>query len=220
MEQVKSKDRVVNYGEVFTNPREVNAMLDLVKHETERIDSRFLEPACGTGNFLVEILRHKLEVVERKYVKVQQTWEQNAFWALTSIYGIDILPDNVEDCKTRLFSIISESYYSHKKWNHNEAFLRAAKFVLDLNVIWGDALSLKVPDSSQKPITFTEWSPIGTSGKFQRREYQMDELLKSEAYSSTPLFSDQGKPAHIPREVAIHEPVHFLLLAREILVHA
>lgn len=61
--QVKSKQRVADHGEVFTNPREVNAMLDMVKQETERIDSRFLEPACGNGNFLAEVLRRKLAVV-------------------------------------------------------------------------------------------------------------------------------------------------------------
>lgn len=61
-QQVKSRERVQQHGEVFTNEREVNAMLDLVKHETERIDSRFLEPACGDGNFLAEILRRKLRV--------------------------------------------------------------------------------------------------------------------------------------------------------------
>ena len=73
--QVKSKERVAQHGEVFTNDREVNAMLDLVKQETERIESRFLEPACGDGNFLAEILRRKLEVVTKLYKTNPFDWE-------------------------------------------------------------------------------------------------------------------------------------------------
>lgn len=91
--QVNSKDRVTNHGEVFTNKREVNAMLDLLKQETERIDSRFLEPACGTGNFLVEILERKLKVVETRYKKSQLEYERNAITAISSIYGVDIFED-------------------------------------------------------------------------------------------------------------------------------
>ena len=99
--QIKSKDRVANHGEVFTNIREVNAMLDLVKDETHRIDSRFLEPACGTGNFLIEVLRRKLEVVESRYKKSKIEFERYSILALSSIYGIDILEDNLKECKTR-----------------------------------------------------------------------------------------------------------------------
>ncbi len=104
--QVKSKKRVSDHGEVFTSEREVNAMLDLVKQETERIDSRFLEPACGSGNFLVEVLRRKLAVVEAKYKSSQLEFERYAVIAISSIYGVDILKDNVEECRERLFLII------------------------------------------------------------------------------------------------------------------
>ena len=103
--QIKSKDRVANHGEVFTNIREVNAMLDLVKDETHRIDSRFLEPACGTGNFLIEVLRRKLEVVENRYKKSKIEFERYSILALSSIYGIDILEDNLKECKTRLYEL-------------------------------------------------------------------------------------------------------------------
>ena len=98
-QQVKSKQRVVDRGEVFTAEREVNAMLDLVKQETERIDSRFLEPACGDGNFLAEILRRKLDVVERNYKRSQADYEKYAVLALMSMYGVDIMQDNVEECR-------------------------------------------------------------------------------------------------------------------------
>ena len=109
-DQVKSKQRVADHGEVFTAEREVNAMLDLVKQETERIDSRFLEPACGDGNFLAEILRRKLAVVKRKYRKSPIDYEKNAVLAATSIYGVDILQDNVDACRERMFEIWDKEY--------------------------------------------------------------------------------------------------------------
>lgn len=90
MSQVKSKKRVTDHGEVFTSEKEVNAMLDLVKQETERIDSRFLEPACGNGNFLAEVLRRKLTVVEAKYKKSQLDYERYAIIAISSIFGLQV----------------------------------------------------------------------------------------------------------------------------------
>ena len=110
--QIKSKERVAAHGEVFTAEREVNAMLDLVKQETERIDSRFLEPACGTGNFLVKILERKLDVVKKKYRRSPLDFERNSVLALSSIYGVDILADNAETCRDRLFKIWNKAYKS------------------------------------------------------------------------------------------------------------
>lgn len=107
---VKSKQRVTDYGEVLTPPPIVNAMLDLVKQETERIDSRFLEPACGTGNFLIEILHRKLRVVEARYAKSQLEYERYAVLAVSSLYGIDILDDNAEECWQRLFATLDATY--------------------------------------------------------------------------------------------------------------
>lgn len=116
--QVKSKQRVADHGEVFTSEREVNAMLDLVKHETERIDSRFLEPACGNGNFLAEILRRKLAVVRQRYSKNAPDYEKFAVVAITSLYGIDILQDNINECRERLFHIFDgeQSKYMSMKY--------------------------------------------------------------------------------------------------------
>ena len=98
-QQVRSRQRVADHGEVFTGEREVNAMLDLVEQETERIDSRFLEPACGTGNFLAEILRRKLRVVAARYRRGRLDYERYGVLAVSSIYGIDILEDNVIACR-------------------------------------------------------------------------------------------------------------------------
>ena len=133
IKQVKSKQRVTDHGEVFTSEREVNAMLDLVKQETERIDSRFLEPACGDGNFLAEILRRKLAMVKRKYRKSPDDYEKNAVLAATSIYGVDILQDNAEACRKRMFEIWDREYRSVLKKKINEDCREAVRFIFSLN---------------------------------------------------------------------------------------
>lgn len=143
--QVKTKKRVADHGEVFTNDREVNAMLDLVKHETERIDSRFLEPACGNGNFLVEVLRRKLERVESRYSKSQLEWERYAFIAVSSIYGVDILQDNTIECQDRLFDIFSKAYLKKFGVNAKMELLKSVKFLLQKNIMWGDATNYCIP---------------------------------------------------------------------------
>ena len=105
--QIVSKQRVADHGEVLTGRREVTAMLDLVKQETERIESRFLEPARGTGNFLAEVLERKLIVVKNRYGKIQLEYERNAVLAVSSIYGINILEDNATKCREGLFKIFN-----------------------------------------------------------------------------------------------------------------
>src|SRR5437899_12865948 len=97
MSLIKSKERVADHGEVFTPPRMVEAMLDLVKDETERIDSRFLEPACGSGNFLGQVLRRKLAAVERKFGKSDFERRHYSLLGLMCIYGIELLADNIAE---------------------------------------------------------------------------------------------------------------------------
>ena len=166
--QVKSKSRVRDKGEVFTNEREVNAMLDLVKQETERIDSKFLEPACGTGNFLIEIIKRKLEVVKSRYKKSQWEYEKNTLIATMSIYGVDIMEDNVAECQKRLFDYIKKEYKTLFKTKINENFLEIVQFVLSKNILCGDALSMKTNDNT--PIVFAEWSFVKGS-LVQRRDF-------------------------------------------------
>ena len=151
--QVKSKQRVTDHGEVFTNEREVNAMLDLVKQETERIDSRFLEPACGNGNFLAEVLRRKLAVVDSRYSKSQVEWERYSVIAVSSIYGVDILEDNAQECRDRLLGIYTDWYSKVFKQVKNEC-IRSVRFLLSRNILWGDALDFTNPESKQ-PIIFS-----------------------------------------------------------------
>jgi hypothetical protein len=144
--QVKSKKRVADHGEVFTNEREVNAMLDLVKHETERIDSRFLEPACGNGNFLAEVLRRKLKVVDQRYGNIQMDWERYAVIAVSSIYGVDILEDNAKECRERLYIIFDDFYTALFMDKCKDECRRSIRFLFDRNILWGDALDFTNKD--------------------------------------------------------------------------
>ena len=107
MSLVKSRQRVADHGEVFTPAWLVTAMLDLVQDETERIDSRFLESACGSGNFLVQILQRKLAAVELKYSKSDFERRHYALFGLMCVYGIELLPDNIVECRTNLLDIFA-----------------------------------------------------------------------------------------------------------------
>ncbi len=213
--QVKSKSRVTDHGEVFTSEREVNAMLDLVKQETERIDSRFLEPACGTGNFLVEILRRKLAVVARRYKKSQLEYERYAVIAVSSIYGIDILGDNIIECRNRLFEIFDKQYTSFYKQKANKACQASIKYILDRNILRGDALTLKTVGNGDEPIVFSEWSAVNGS-MIKRRDFTMDNLLQTEQCKvPDSLFSDfyETDPAFLPKPIKDFPLTHFLKLA-------
>lgn len=210
--QVKSKKRVTDHGEVFTAEREVNAMLDLVKQETERIDSRFLEPACGTGNFLVKILERKLKVVETRYAKNQFDYERNAIIAIGSMYGVDILIDNVEECRERLFKIFGKQYVRLFKKACNTECKVTVQFVLSKNILWGDALTLKTPDEKALPIVFSEWAAVNGS-MIKRRDYTMANLLASQPIDGLNLFSDLGDRAFLPTPVKEFPLIHFLKLA-------
>lgn len=212
--QVKNRQRVTNHGEVFTSEREVNAMLDLVKQETERIDSRFLEPACGTGNFLVEIVKRKLAIVENRYSKNQLEYERYAIIALSSIYGVELLMDNVQTCRDRLLGIFTHYYINNYKKEIKPEFLKAAEFILNRNILWGDALSLKTPDEKAEPIIFSEWSAVNGS-MIKRRDYTMANLLESQPMEGLNLFSDLGDKAFIPTPVAEYPLIHFLKLGED-----
>jgi len=208
--QVKSKKRVADHGEVFTSEREVNAMLDLVKQETERIDSRFLEPACGTGNFLVEILRRKLAIVENRYKKSQLEYERYAIIAISSIYGIDLLDDNIEECRHRIFEIFNKQYISFYKSSCKKECVNSVKYILEKNIIKGDALSLKTQESGNESIIFCEWSAVNGS-MIKRRDFMLSFMLEPQQQMS--LFNDDNKPYSIPEPVREFPLTHFLKLA-------
>lgn len=210
--QVVSKKRVADHGEVLTNKREVNAMLDLVKQETERIESRFLEPACGTGNFLAEVLERKLSVVEARYKKSQNEYERYAILAVSSVYGIDILEDNIIECRRRLLKIVDRRFRGIFRDVPKDKFLRAAEYILSQNVIQGDALTLKTVGEKPRPIVFPEWSPVN-GNMLKRRDFAFQELLDHESTKEFPLFSDLGDDVFIPTPVKEYPLVHFLEVA-------
>jgi len=220
--QVVSKKRVADHGEVYTSAREVNAMLDLVKQETERIESRFLEPACGTGNFLTEVLRRKLNLVEKRYRRSQLDFERNLVSVISSIYGIDVLEDNVIECRKRLFEMADERYTALFKKKAKAEVRKVIKFILSKNIIWGDALDLKTVGPNPHQIIFAEWSFVKNS-LIKRRDFVFAELLPDDAKKERPpdlfskpvLVSDLGEKVFLPTETRSYPPVHFLKVGED-----
>lgn len=187
MNYIKSKQRVAEHGEVFTPAWLVEQMLDLVKDETERIDSRFLEPACGSGNFLVAILRRKLAAVELKYGKSDFEKRHYALLALMCLYGIELLSDNIAECRANLLEIMAE----YLDLDEQDDLYRAASYVISQNIVHGDALKMRTPDN--RPITFAEWGYLGR-GKYQRRDFCLRDLTMASQFSAPgSLFADLGK---------------------------
>ncbi len=187
MSLIKSKQRIADHGEVFTPAWMVEAMLDLVKGETERIDARFLEPACGSGNFLVRILQRKLAAVELKYAKSDFEKRHYALLGLMCTYGIELLPDNIAECRANMLEILAD----YLNLDESDDLYRAAFYVLSQNLVHGDALKMRASDG--QPITFAEWGYLG-KGKFQRRDFRLDILTGASAYSREgDLFANLGK---------------------------
>jgi hypothetical protein len=208
--QTKSKDRIADFGEVFTAEREVNAMLDLVKHETERIESRFLEPACGDGNFLAEVLKRKLEVVKSRYGKNPDDYERYSVIAITSIYGVELLEDNTIECRNRLFKIWEEEYTKIcGKYSNNEC-RESVKYILEKNILNGDALSLK--QTNGNPIIFAEWTALN-GVLLKRRDYRLDEMLDGHEEQMTIFMTDweydEEIKAMIPKPIKEYPPTHY-----------
>jgi hypothetical protein len=207
--QTVSRKRVADHGEVYTAKREVTAMLDLVDQEATRIESRFLEPACGTGNFLTAILERKLGVVQSRYGNSQLDYERNAILVVSSLYGIDILEDNVATCREPLFDVFEHQYTARFKAAATDECRTAVKYILERNIIWGDALTLKTVGEQPHPIVFSEWSPVNGS-MLKRRDFTFGELLDQAEMREMPLFSDLGEDVFIPTPVKEYPLTHFL----------
>ena len=187
MNLIKSKQRVADHGEVFTPPWLVEKMLDLVKGETERIDSRFLEPACGSGNFLVPILQRKLAAVELKFGKSDFEKRHHALLGLMCCYGIELLADNIAECRANMLEVFADDL----ALDAGDDLYRAASHVLSLNLVHGDAMTMRAIDDA--PIRVVEWGYLG-KGKFQRRDFRLDVLTGMASFSAEDsLFSTLGK---------------------------
>ena len=203
--QIKSRQRVAQHGEVFTNPSEVNAMLDLVRDESFRLDSRFLEPACGDGNFLIEILRRKLSLLED--IKSPTEWEFKSLIAVGSCYGIELLEDNAEACRERLFG---EVVGRMGRMGDLGGYGKSLRYMLRKNIVCGDALTYCTADN--RPITFCEWTPIAGNMQFSRRDFQFDFLVnQTHQYS---LFDEQGEAQNFDEPVRSYPPLHYTQLYR------
>ena len=243
--QIKSKRRVADHGEVYTNEREVKAMCDLVKDECERIDSRFLEPACGNGNFLTEILARKLSVVTQRYAKNAPDWEKYSFIAVSSLYGVELLLDNTEECRQRLYEQWDAEYTKVCKSACAKEMRNVIRFILSRNILCGNALTLKQVDENakdieNKPIIFSEWSIVDSNDQLNRRDFRLDEMIqsndvtkKTKANKSMPLFADLSDEnwlatsqnesmeydpmtkTWIPKPIAIFKPIYYKLAAQQ-----
>ena len=200
MSLIKSKERIADHGEVFTPEWMVKAMLDFVKDESDRIDSRFLETACGSGNFLVQVLRRKLAAVEFKFGKSDFEKQHYALLALMCIYGIELLTDNIAECREYMLEILAK-YLNLKK---SDELYRAAYYVLLQNLVHGNALTMRTHDD--QPIIFAEWGYLG-KGKFQRRDFRFEALTLSSTFcAKDSLFANLGRH-EIFRPMKIYPPM-------------
>jgi hypothetical protein len=217
MSLIKSKERIRDHGEVFTPEFVVNDMLSLVNNEVERFDSKFLEPACGDGNFLAYILEMKLNLLSKKSKNNQVDFEKYAFISICNIYGIDILEDNVLVCKDRLFEVFKKIYTSKFKKNINTEFLDVVRFVIDCNILNGDALSLKRADNDSY-IVFPEWSFL-PGNKVKRRDFVFKELAdftpNEDLMYSKREVSDLGSVVFSPMPIMDYPAVHYLKIGHD-----
>ena len=206
-QQIKDKSRVSHFGEVLTSKREVLDMLNLINTETSRLDSRFLEPACGDGNFLIEVLNFKLNILKKNYSKNQYEFEKFSIQIFTSIYGIDILEDNIISARERLFNQYFDLYNRKFKSNINQKLLDCIKYILKLNLVHADALSLKKV-KNDKFIIFSEWSLV--NDKIKRRDFEFKNLIDYAPFEKGTLFSDLGDEVVIPSPIKEYPLTHFL----------
>ena len=205
---IKSKNRVQNYGEVFTSKKEVENMIELLKTELVRPESRFLEPACGDGNFLVEILEKKISFIRKNYKKNQLDYERYSILSLSSLYGIDLLKENIDKSKENLKKIILDNY--EKLFvNLKEDYKKTVNYILNKNLLLGDALSLKISKKNKKPIIFSEWAFVDTM-KLKRRDFTFKHLIDARPFDGFNLFSDLGDEAIIPEPYKEYDSIYFL----------
>jgi len=208
---IVSKVRVVDHAEVFTSEREISEMLDLVSHECERLESRFLEPACGTGNFLAEVLLRKFASIASKKDLTGAEIERNTLLAVTSLYGIEILNDNLLKCRRRLLNITSVFLNEILGQSFDPRLLKSAEKVLELNIIQGDALSLQYVGDFKGPIIFAEWAFIGELN-LKRRDFTFGHLIEFQEIAAEGLFSDLGDNVYIPSPVSDYPVINYLEL--------
>lgn len=204
--QIKNRDRVTKFAEVNTSEKEVKNMLNLVGEETNRLDSRFLESACGDGNFLIEILNRKMEILIKNFKKNQYEFERNSILVIGSLYGIDILNDNIVVARERLFKKFFEDYKNLFIDKTDKKLIDSVKYIIEKNIVQGDALTLKKVNSD-RPILFSQWSII--EDKVKRREYSFANLVSYSPFEKDTLFSDLGEEISIPKTEKNYELIKY-----------
>ena len=223
--QVKSKQRVAEHGEVFTAEREVKAMCDLVAAQCDNVDATFLEPACGDGNFLSEILSRKLNRVKKDAGSDRIIWEWLSVRAIASLYGVDIMQDNCEECRKRLFEQWDAAYRDNCKKDCSEETRESVRYILDKNIVCGNALTMMRVDENQEDteeyITFAEFKTCGKMYMLKRRDYRLDVLLKenpdesnysffgTEAMDYENWMKDPDTNEIIPKPLREYPPLHY-----------
>lgn len=202
--QIKSKNRVSEHGEVFTHTREVNAMLDMIDEIKNNIESTVLEPACGNGNFLIEVLVRKINMVETRYKRIQEEFEKWAFIAVSSLYGVDLLEDNIIACRRRLYDYVSDKYNELYKKKTKKDYLKIIEYILSKNIVCGNALTLR--DNNKIPITFSEWKLV-TKNMVKRSDFVFSKLLDPD--ETDKVISDIEKESYINTPIKEYKPIHY-----------
>lgn len=202
--QIKTRDRVRALAEVYTHEREVNAMLDLIpgmfpRGSIKTVDKTFLEPACGSGNFLEEILRRKLSGIRYGKVRAVARYEHWLLRALASIYGVDICADNVAESRLRLLEVLRSHYANDANtMTPSAGFAEAARVIVGTNIIHADFLA----DGASTEVV--EYKP-GRGGMFLRSWTMLDDSANAE------IAPDLFNP--LPQPKFDHVPVHYTELA-------
>jgi hypothetical protein len=203
--QIKTRDRVRSLAEVYTHEREVSAMLELIADmfpaNTAGLDIKFLEPACGSGNFLEQILRRKLAAIRWTKIRSVAAYEHSLLRAVASIYGVDICAENVVESRDRMLDVLRSHYYSDANTiEPTDGFVWAAKTILSTNIVCADMLTgastTEVIDYKAGPSgTFTRaWSFLDDSGSVDR---------EPDLFSQEPQLKRDEIPVHYS-ELAKH----------------
>jgi hypothetical protein len=179
---IKSKARIQKHGEVFTPAWVVNDMLNLLPEEVWEVGKTFLEPACGEGAFLIEIIKRKLEII---YTENQTEWEWLAAIATSSIYGIEILEDNIANCRKNVLQVFSKFYNAKFPKTQDEEVIKTIQFLLEKNIIQGNALTYRKCAISCgnkcnkcELILFSEWTPL-ENYQLKRKDYSYEGVIKA-----------------------------------------
>jgi len=172
--QIKSKHRVTEFGEVNTSFETIESIIDLVGSEAIRYDSKFLDPACGDGNFLSALLDRKLASFEKKHYKNTHLCEEKLMIILSSIYGIDRLKDNIMEARVRILERFSDAYAKLVDSEVKGRTRRSAEYIVSKNIIFGDALTLEDYESGNE-IIFSEW--VFNNMQINKIDHKIKDLL-------------------------------------------